>query len=167
MKKIKILSCAICALFMIGSTSVSVFGEEKEYEIEEFTVVTYDFVTGEKEYITCDTSITAQAIANGINELSTSGFCGTDALAQCKREDDMRDPAFHEGVAVSMDEIEITSMPQDTQPSIDEGTSVVELLPNGGIQITYHGGLNDGIAEYIFPWCAEEYYTEYGLQPND
>lgn len=131
-------------------------------------------------------------IAGAVSALAVSGclVCSSFASASGDVSESCKEIPPHVGEAVSIDET-LTSSPQEScsggsenvrdnyhhigeavsidtiQPSVDEETSEVELLPNGGIQITYHGGLNDGIAEYIFSWCAEEYYAEYGLKAND
>lgn len=80
MKKLKFLSLAACAALLIGSTTAS--ASNGKIPVEEFTIYSYNLETGEERYIVCDTSFVADKLNNGITDISTPSFLGTDNLIQ-------------------------------------------------------------------------------------
>lgn len=95
MKKLKMLSIALCsAIFMgVSTTSVESLAEntsiETKVETEEFTVYSYCPETGEEGFIECDTSFVADQINNGATHVTTPSYLGEEMAEQRSLEGDI------------------------------------------------------------------------------
>ncbi|MDE7360641.1 MAG: trypsin-like peptidase domain-containing protein [Oscillospiraceae bacterium] len=74
MKKLKLLSLALCATLLIGSTTASASNEK--LPAEGFTLYSYCPETGEEKYIECDTSYVDDLINSGATVISTPSSLG-------------------------------------------------------------------------------------------
>lgn len=75
MKKIKVL-CVMLAVFSILYCSIPAYAVNSadEPDVEQFVVESKDTITGETYYETFDTSVTAQAMSEGITTVSTDAY---------------------------------------------------------------------------------------------
>lgn len=80
MKKLKLLSFAVCAALLMGTTAAS--ASNTKVEAEEFTIYSYCPETGEEKYVECDTSFVVDQINNGATHVSTPSFSGKNCLLQ-------------------------------------------------------------------------------------
>lgn len=83
MKKLKMLSIALCsAIFMgVSTPSVESASIESKVEAEEFTLYSYCPETGEEDFIECDTSFVVDQINKGATHVTTPSYIG-EAMAE-------------------------------------------------------------------------------------
>lgn len=81
MKKLKLLSLAVCTALLAGSTTTSASSED--IRSEKFTFLSYDFETKETKYIECDTSFVKDDIIDSnqdSDKTSPNAIIGGDSF---------------------------------------------------------------------------------------
>ena len=79
MKKLKLLSLAVCTALLASTNSLPALASTSSEVLqpETFTIYSYDCETGEEEYIELDTSFVTEQLNKGITNISTASFEGT------------------------------------------------------------------------------------------